>query len=165
MEQSFICVICLESISDSKSDYEFNCFHVFHSECIDKWLEKAGNSVADKSCPVCREEVHDVPNDDIDLSELLQTDCETVDCPDNIESIESCYVDENMYVAYDPVDKIYYTVDCSQVTKIESKLCRIYEFKICNNLKTIRDLIVDFHELNYGVSAEFLKPILERFDL
>ncbi|AFN83557.1 hypothetical protein EROM_081410 [Encephalitozoon romaleae SJ-2008] len=49
--QEFIsrgCIICLEDFEDGGCVRNLGCGHVFHRECIDKWLRK--NFV----CPVCR---------------------------------------------------------------------------------------------------------------
>ncbi|WEL39296.1 RING-type domain-containing protein [Encephalitozoon hellem] len=49
--QEFIskgCIICLEDFEDGGCVRNLGCGHVFHRECVDKWLRK--NFV----CPVCR---------------------------------------------------------------------------------------------------------------
>lgn len=41
------CTICYEDLNDDLF-YEKNCRHLFHQDCIDKWLE------FNKKCPLCR---------------------------------------------------------------------------------------------------------------
>ena len=41
------CPICLEKINENKASLN-DCVHVFHLNCIRKWLERK------KTCPVCR---------------------------------------------------------------------------------------------------------------
>jgi hypothetical protein len=43
------CSICLETI-ENNYNILYKCFHKFHKECIDRWLNK------NKTCPYCREE-------------------------------------------------------------------------------------------------------------
>ncbi|KAE8735822.1 putative Ribosomal protein L34e superfamily protein [Hibiscus syriacus] len=42
------CSICLDEFQADEEDREMPCKHVFHSGCIEKWLQIHG------SCPVCR---------------------------------------------------------------------------------------------------------------
>lgn len=42
------CPICLEEFKGRQHCRRFNCSHVFHKKCIDKWLTKK------TQCPVCR---------------------------------------------------------------------------------------------------------------
>ena len=41
------CPICLEKITEDKASLQ-GCVHVFHLNCIKKWLER------NRTCPVCR---------------------------------------------------------------------------------------------------------------
>ncbi|TKA53919.1 hypothetical protein B0A55_11971, partial [Friedmanniomyces simplex] len=45
------CVIDLEDIAPSEA-YALPCSHVFHTECIEHWLEQSD------SCPTCRMDIH-----------------------------------------------------------------------------------------------------------
>ncbi|KAM7277903.1 hypothetical protein ACFE04_005037 [Oxalis oulophora] len=45
------CAICLEEFAIGGEAKEISCKHLFHSSCLEKWLEIHG------SCPVCRFEV------------------------------------------------------------------------------------------------------------
>ena len=42
------CPICLDEFKCRQHCRKFNCSHVFHKKCIDKWLTK------NTQCPVCR---------------------------------------------------------------------------------------------------------------
>ncbi|KAE8655772.1 putative Ribosomal protein L34e superfamily protein [Hibiscus syriacus] len=42
------CSICLEEFKEDEEDSEMPCKHVFHSGCVEKWLQMNG------SCPICR---------------------------------------------------------------------------------------------------------------
>lgn len=46
------CNICTEEIDSNKMHRELPCKHVFHPECVDKWLLER-----DDKCPMCREPV------------------------------------------------------------------------------------------------------------
>ncbi|CAA2976919.1 Zinc finger, RING-type [Olea europaea subsp. europaea] len=44
------CAVCLNFISGCDKVRELgNCFHVFHRECIDAWIDKGK-----ETCPICR---------------------------------------------------------------------------------------------------------------
>ncbi|XP_052227550.1 uncharacterized protein LOC127842209 isoform X2 [Dreissena polymorpha] len=47
-EEEEICVICHDSISQEPVK-ELDCKHVFHSQCISKWVER------ERTCPTCRQ--------------------------------------------------------------------------------------------------------------
>ena len=42
------CSICLEELNDGKEKYELACHHLYHKECIQKWLSNH------TTCPLCR---------------------------------------------------------------------------------------------------------------
>ncbi|GMY36653.1 Ubiquitin--protein ligase [Fagus crenata] len=42
------CIICLEEWENGDLAYQLPCVHVYHNDCIDRWLED------NQSCPVCR---------------------------------------------------------------------------------------------------------------
>ena len=44
------CVICLEEFKTGDEQTTVPCFHVFHPDCINKWLTK------NNSCPICKTE-------------------------------------------------------------------------------------------------------------
>jgi len=44
------CIICLEEFKKGDEQKTVPCFHVFHSDCINKWLTK------NNSCPICKTE-------------------------------------------------------------------------------------------------------------
>ncbi|KAL3639966.1 hypothetical protein CASFOL_014934 [Castilleja foliolosa] len=46
------CAICLQDLKDEESLRLLgNCKHIFHKQCIDRWLTRQGN------CPICRKNV------------------------------------------------------------------------------------------------------------
>lgn len=45
------CCICLDSINDKTKIYNLNCEHLFHPDCIDKWVN------INNTCPLCRIEI------------------------------------------------------------------------------------------------------------
>ncbi|KAL5756261.1 hypothetical protein ACOSP7_020688 [Xanthoceras sorbifolium] len=46
-----VCCICLARYADNDELRELSCVHVFHVECVDKWLK------INASCPLCKTEV------------------------------------------------------------------------------------------------------------
>ena len=45
------CCICLANFDKEAQVTELNCKHIFHTECLEKWMETK------TICPFCREEV------------------------------------------------------------------------------------------------------------
>jgi hypothetical protein len=45
------CIICMENFEENEKVKQLYCGHIFHGDCIDKWLEK------EKKCPFCKAEV------------------------------------------------------------------------------------------------------------
>jgi len=50
------CAVCLNQLKDEDEVRELmNCYHVFHKECIDRWLEHDHESENhNPTCPLCR---------------------------------------------------------------------------------------------------------------
>ena len=46
------CIICMDDFEENEKVKQLGCGHIFHGECIDKWLEKQ------KNCPFCKAEVN-----------------------------------------------------------------------------------------------------------
>ena len=44
------CIICFEYFNENEEIIKLNCFHIFHSNCIEKWLTK------NKFCPICKKD-------------------------------------------------------------------------------------------------------------
>ena len=51
LEEYITCSICLEYIRDKRSCRETKCGHIYHRQCLNKWL-RVGNT-----CPYCRAEL------------------------------------------------------------------------------------------------------------
>ncbi len=73
-----LCPICHESINVSFFENNTNkttCSHYFHSNCINKWLEKSS------TCPVCREQLKENINEDIieDINEDTTSEISSID--------------------------------------------------------------------------------------
>lgn len=45
------CAICLGEYEDGEEVKTLPCFHVFHTECVDKWLK------VNKICPFCKQSI------------------------------------------------------------------------------------------------------------
>ena len=54
MEHGTTCSICHEDFIRGYNVKKLECNHVYHADCIDKWLVQGGTS-----CPNCRKEVTD----------------------------------------------------------------------------------------------------------
>lgn len=63
------CAICLsEFVEDDLLRLLTVCYHVFHQECIDLWLE------SHKTCPVCRRDL-DLPKETLEEAPVLDHSC------------------------------------------------------------------------------------------
>ncbi|XP_057815975.2 brassinosteroid-responsive RING protein 1 [Cryptomeria japonica] len=50
IEEDFVCPICLSSFQGDDEIRElYNCCHIFHRNCLDKWIDQHQDG-----CPVCR---------------------------------------------------------------------------------------------------------------
>jgi hypothetical protein len=47
------CSICFEQIEAGENIYDIPCNHIFHKECMTKWIDRRK-----KSCPLCRRCIH-----------------------------------------------------------------------------------------------------------
>jgi hypothetical protein len=100
------CAICYESLLTNESDTDveiitqLSCEHIYHTECIDKWI------VINNSCPICRKSV--IVSDSVDITE--DNTYITIVPPDDIvinvnihiteEPRESQFVDNSTKVNY-----------------------------------------------------------------
>lgn len=60
------CCICLEDMKLNDYIGQLNCNHVFHINCIKEWVL----SNNDKRCPLCRESIEIIINDNIQEGEV-----------------------------------------------------------------------------------------------
>ena len=51
------CVICFENFIHNESIKMTNCFHIFHYECIKKWIKSKEELDETPDCPICRREL------------------------------------------------------------------------------------------------------------
>jgi len=51
------CVICFENFIHNESIKMTNCFHIFHHECIKKWIKSKEELDETPDCPICRREL------------------------------------------------------------------------------------------------------------
>lgn len=50
------CTICLEKFLYNDNVIKLRCYHVFHPNCIDKWLnQRINTSSVINTCPTCRQ--------------------------------------------------------------------------------------------------------------
>ncbi|GLJ14557.1 hypothetical protein SUGI_0235640 [Cryptomeria japonica] len=50
IEEDFVCAVCLRSFEEDDEIRELcNCCHIFHRNCLDKWID-----VNEDTCPFCR---------------------------------------------------------------------------------------------------------------
>ncbi|CAG9323197.1 unnamed protein product [Blepharisma stoltei] len=56
IEDTEICVVCLENFEEESKVRKLICDHVFHAECIDEWFKQH------KFCCVCRKDCEAVEN-------------------------------------------------------------------------------------------------------
>lgn len=54
-EECVDCVVCLCKIGEEEVKRVLRCEHVFHEDCIEKWI-----SLKTSTCPLCRESVSEV---------------------------------------------------------------------------------------------------------
>lgn len=48
------CVICMESFDEEQTINRPPCGHIFHSDCLNQWLERS------RSCPICRRNPYEI---------------------------------------------------------------------------------------------------------
>ena len=51
------CVICFENFIHNESIKMTNCFHIFHHNCIKKWIKSKEELDETPDCPICRREL------------------------------------------------------------------------------------------------------------
>ena len=54
MSNDNLCPICLDELNDENKICNLKCNHVFHEDCINKWLTKKS------TCPYCRMYLNDI---------------------------------------------------------------------------------------------------------
>ena len=50
-KENATCSVCLSRVEDGESVKTLRCKHVYHPQCIDRWLERS------TMCPVCKRDV------------------------------------------------------------------------------------------------------------
>lgn len=55
-EKEETCTVCLSDFEENENIRKLRCNHIFHPECIEKWLD------INKKCPMCRKEIDNDPN-------------------------------------------------------------------------------------------------------
>lgn len=62
MESVTECFVCHENLDSKQSERKLKCNHIFHSICVDEWIQTRG------TCPTCRnvenQLVRPTPSDD-----------------------------------------------------------------------------------------------------
>ncbi len=48
------CVICYENFLKDENIKMTTCFHLFHFNCIKKWVQSKNRSIEPPDCPICR---------------------------------------------------------------------------------------------------------------
>jgi hypothetical protein len=71
-EKTERCTVCLSDFETGDEVRTLNCSHLFHTECIDRWL------IYNKKCPVCRVEMDKGKNSYGALCDLLRQSYEQV---------------------------------------------------------------------------------------
>ena len=61
------CLVCLQPIENSSVCRMLNCYHIFHSECIEAWF------VEHMKCPMCNKSYKNGADKRYNLDEFLQT--------------------------------------------------------------------------------------------
>ena len=51
VSNSEVCSICLEELADGETLRELPCSHLYHMECVDKWL-----TTKSSQCPLCKQD-------------------------------------------------------------------------------------------------------------
>lgn len=54
LEKETDCSICFEKIEAGEKIYNIPCKHIFHKECMTKWIQRRK-----KTCPMCRRCIHE----------------------------------------------------------------------------------------------------------
>lgn len=61
------CNICLMAIENESTVRMLNCYHIYHSECIEKWF------IEHMNCPTCKKDYKGKADKGYNLNEFLQT--------------------------------------------------------------------------------------------
>ncbi|OLY78900.1 Receptor homology region, transmembrane domain- and RING domain-containing protein 3 [Smittium mucronatum] len=78
LDNDFDCLICFEKMNVGDKVRSIPCSHIFHQECLDRWLlDRMG------SCPNCRLDLHVSPVSDARVSDSA----ETADLPAAVTSV------------------------------------------------------------------------------
>lgn len=56
MDQQTECAVCLSEFEEDEEIRKLKCKHIFHKDCLDRWLQHCS-----ATCPLCRNKV--LPDD------------------------------------------------------------------------------------------------------
>jgi hypothetical protein len=112
------CSICLNSIKKEEDTTKTNCKHLFHTECISRWLK------IKTSCPLCRKFLINSYNINLYLDNKKYENIKLIINPTHIKFILSLKL---IYcVSYKIIKRLYYT---------NNKLVIYYHYKNATQLE------------------------------
>ena len=85
----FYCPICLESFTSKCEISSTQCGHIFHSDCIQKWLKLK------RQCPVCLEKAFSAHKIFLPI-EQVNTNCKNYQIDQKNESYLISYIEEEL---------------------------------------------------------------------
>ncbi|XP_018327573.1 E3 ubiquitin-protein ligase RNF181-like [Agrilus planipennis] len=80
-EEGKQCPVCLKDYEKGSSAVKMPCDHLFHPECIKRWLTKTN------SCPLCR---HELPTDDENYEAYRKEKIRAKQRVNDIENLHNC---------------------------------------------------------------------------
>ena len=89
MNMGFYCPICLESFTSKCEISSTQCGHIFHSDCIQKWLKQK------RQCPFCLEKAFSAHKIFLPV-EQVNTNCKNYQIDQKNESYLTSYIEEEL---------------------------------------------------------------------